>query len=813
MAERKFRYSINGGDWIEALQEIPYTIPDITEYDTVVVEPIGEAAVELGIPLAISSLQNVSYSLNTGLHQVDASVAFSGEFMTYSLTEAPEGVTINNTSGVITFASTGYPVYSLQPVTVRAENARGYAQVTFLASLLAIYPANFYALRNDGWSADYTNPPTFDPYNNPERVTVWRVGFDSQGAVTEWQDNLIMTQRVRLPYPDHETLDPTRIALSDYVYNGDRIEGGITNTATEESPKPIVNWVTGDRKIVGNTLDLELVAFHRNARGREQVACVEFIVSDGVNTITQKVNTSTISPLSTDVYPVIVYRASIDITALTDNSLITCNAKVYPWFGTVDSIADSTLSSVQREFSPRYYFKDTVSSNTPYVVYVDPTIGNNTSGVVSRDAAAAKLEPCQTISGAIERVRVVLNYIDGVEVRLVEGTHDLVISYITVRRPQTHSAIVITRDPEATKENVIMTFGSGTLRFRFGSGFGGWIRFKGITMNRIGSTQFSGEASPDLLRVEFEDVLFNNGTQTATPWGSSCNGMMNGVDFRPVAVSSSVLGAGASEQRMFRGINVESDGVEGWLVLGSYIKSMNGSLGYGTRTATGSICAYNWFTGLDSASTGFINVGGSADAENVAIIQNIFEFLADNGGTGFRLSADGATGNLTHMVVHHNVITGHFTSGRANVGYNDGAVPRTFKLMSLKGNIYTQLNTKHDVFMMDGTRVDSWAYMYGVGGEGELTRYIDATEGGLGSSFAQAFPGFNGLIGTDKTIPVDIKWVNYAGATLGATGTGDGDYHIAVDSPAKRRVADTVLRYDLGGNPRAATYSSAGCYE
>jgi hypothetical protein len=797
---------------VEALEDLPYVIPGTDEFDSVTVEPIGAAASLVGRPLAVATPDNVSFSLDTGPQTVDVSTAFLGLGLAYSIPTAPAGVTINSGTGVLTFQTAGVPSYELQTVTVRATNAAGFAETTFLASLLEVYPAAFASVRADGFSADYAaTPPTFDPYNAPERATIWRVGFTNEGLpATNIQDNIILTQRMRQPYPLHTTPDPTRVALSDYVYAGDAIEGGATNNSTEAAPKPIANWVMHDREVVGNTLTLEVVAAHRNARAREEVACVEFRVTDGTTTVTQKVNQSVVSPVSTDAQAVIVYRAVIDISTLADESTLTANAKVYPWFGTAASVLDSADSSVAREFSPRTFRKSVVQATSPWLVYVAVTGGDNAAGVVSQDPVAAAAAPCATLSGAIDRIQAVRGFVDGAEVRLMAGTHVGTIAYTTAKT-QTHSNLVVTRDPASARSAVTYTFGAGSSRYRFGSA-GGWLRFRDLTVSRVGATQFSGEAA-SLLRVMFEACDFNNGSQTASLMGANVDMMFNGVNFGATALGSSVLAAGAREYRMFRGVVATPVALEGWLVLGSRIRDLGGPLGSGTRTQTGSFVAYNRFIGVNGASAGFLGYGASADASQIAVIQNVFEFLSNTSSTAIRLSADAATGNISHIVMHHNTTTGFYSAGRANIGYNDGAVARTSKLLSLKGNIHAQLNTKHDVFLLDGTRVQGWAYLYGAGCEGEISLYIDAQEGGIGSSFAQAFPGFSGSLGTSATVGQDMKWLNYQGPTALGAGAGDGDYRIASDSPAKQRILNTLLRYDLGGNARPLTLSSSGCYE
>jgi hypothetical protein len=117
------------------------------------------------------------------------------------------------------------------------------------------------------------------------------------------------------------------------------------------------------------------------------------------------------------------------------------------------------------------------------------------------------------------------------------------------------------------------------------------------------------------------------------------------------------------------------------------------------------------------------------------------EYTSAAQAAALRISGDSDTGSNTHVVIHNNTFAGFFINGRGNLFYEDGTTPRTSRLHSLKGNIHVQINTKGDVFVADGARTGNWAYLHGVGCEGEFSQCVDADSGGIGSSFAQAYPG------------------------------------------------------------------------
>lgn len=66
------------------------------------------------------------------------------------------------------------------------------------------------AIRSEGWDATYLTPPaSFDPEGAPVTLAVTRAGFDGTGASVTHGDQLVVTRRVRLPYPQSGCCRPT----------------------------------------------------------------------------------------------------------------------------------------------------------------------------------------------------------------------------------------------------------------------------------------------------------------------------------------------------------------------------------------------------------------------------------------------------------------------------------------------------------------------------------------------------------------------------------------------------------------------------
>jgi len=114
------------------------------------------------------------------------------------------------------------------------------------------------AVAADGWQATWASGTP----SVPATVDVTREGYDGTGTATTFTETLTLGTRVREPYPDQATLTADTVALADYIYSGDVI-AGVTNNSTVVSPKPVANWATLDRKIIGDTLTAEVVVAER----------------------------------------------------------------------------------------------------------------------------------------------------------------------------------------------------------------------------------------------------------------------------------------------------------------------------------------------------------------------------------------------------------------------------------------------------------------------------------------------------------------------------------------------------------------------
>lgn len=681
------------------------------------------------------------------------------------------------------------------------------------------------AVAVDGWQAVMVTPAelAFEP------VSVSRQGFDAAGAAATIAETLLTTKRVRQPYPNQATLTASSVALSDYVYSTDTI-AGVTNNSAETSPKPVVNWIMPHRLVVGTTLEAEVAAFHRNASGGKQVACVVFTASDGVTSVSATVSAAAVSNRTGDRNAVLSYKASLDITGLAAG-LITLNAKVYPRIGAAASVADSAADgNAARGFSPRYFLKNTGAKSYAYVA----TTGNDGTGVVSTTAATAAATPFLTVLGAINALHTAIGATSGVdmgEIRIGnDGGTPFVMASTAATRTQKVAALTITRDPAVARANARVSFGLAAFRPRLGGALTaplttGALLLRDISIVRTGTGTLQGEAATQLEAI-FDDCDFDNGSTNAV-WLSNTHDYHFGTAFTNLT-GNSVLGAATYEHRMLRGVSIQQAftaagmSVENYWTIGSTIRGVTFAI-HPTRASSGGACAFNTLADPPTSNT-MLNLGEALDITGYAFVQNTVEFTNAASAAVLKVSGDGATGNNSHIVIHANTCAGAFQAGRWNVFYDEGATRRTSKLQSVAGNIAVAVYTKGDVFRGvneagadASSATGNFAFKHGVGCRDNFSQFQSNDPVGQGSNQAQDYAGIGANYGTSETVRNDPLFTAYAGTTVAAgpvytAGAGGGTYTLSGTSPARAMVDDPVLAFGLSGTPRAAANDAAGAY-
>lgn len=675
----------------------------------------------------------------------------------------------------------------------------------------------------ESWSAEYAGTPVVaNPDGvSPTQFDVTRQGFDATGnAISTTVDRFTVTSRVRQPYPNQAGApQPHTVALSDYIYSTDTVAGTATNNSTFISPKAVGNWAMPDRAVVGNSLAWEVVAGHRNARGGKQIACAIPRVTGKIAGVTTTVTYAAVSTITKstscpmDYGSVLVLGSTLDVSNFDDTQQLTLNVKLYPIIGAAASVYDSGdgTFTARKDFSPRYFYRHTSKAASPPVIYVSST-GNNSTAVVSTNDATARANPALTFKGAITKVQA-FGACDGLEIRCQAGSW-MIDGPASGTLTQAVGWMKFTRDPLVAKNLVTLTFGSSAMDYlSINTGLTNTPNTSAVIVDDVQVVRTAGFKFyiGTVIRNElfWRNVTFDNG-------GFSGTYLDLGDDYifgmTLTGASGNFLGAAAAGQhRIQRGLSMTSSGtIEVSTMLGCNIPGANSFTPSNGLTCEGQVICFNKLDG----NTGELFVAQDPVTYGVLWDQNETAFISTTADAPFAVSNDAKTNNTKNVLMRGNTLAGAWVYGRWNVFYDWLGTARTNILHDVRGNIIVQINTKGDVAQTDGTRLGNWAFLYGVGCQGNFSQYIDANSGGLGTAFAQAYPGLGCNIGTSSTVTNDPKFTTpqattWNGSTATA-GTVGGDYSVQVSSPCKAMMASAVWPFDLLGNARLTTLDTTG---
>lgn len=707
--------------------------------------------------------------------------------------------------------------------------------LSLISSVYATYPTGASGTTGCFAGTYITASPTIPNPDggSPALLPVVDSGYSTSGAVTTYSHNLIITKLMRQVYPNQGTPTTQDVSLSDYVYPTTTISG-VSTTGCDRAPTPVANWGTPHRQVINASITgLEVLAFSRDAQQGSEVAAVGCTATDGSLTSPQAVASAMSVSGRPDVNPVVDYAIPAIDTSTLAAGLITVNCKVYPWYGGSASINDSSTVSVSvanlRLFSPRYFWK---TAAAPFNVFICqqtvalscPAAGVDATCVVSTTFATANAAPCLTFQGAMNKLKTngaVDNAI--IYVSSNTGTPFALAGPSTTSMTQNAGCLIVTRDPQVTRANAVLSFGNSvgpTITSVTNPTGTGCIRFTDMTMKRTQGNTILGNAT-NPLEIIWDQVNLDDGTFTGT-WFNAARADDYIFDATISNPGANFLGTAASgNHRIIRGVSITTPGtIELNTIVGSTLTPFGNSAPPSGATNDGTILAFNQLLKITISAAAGIN---SAVPNGLAYVQNVWEETsATTSNTLFTASNDSATNSTNNVILQYNTVLGAFQAGRSNLFYDDGATERINKLESLKGNLLGQINTKGDVFVTDGTRVGNWGVLYGAGTPGNLSQYIDANNGGLGTSFAQAYGGLGSLIGTsNKTAQMAVTlFTNYQAVTCVTPGTscatnvagaGNGTYSVTTGTPLKI-VSSAMLSADLAGTTRLLTGDSAGAY-
>ncbi len=703
-------------------------------------------------------------------------------------------------------------------------------------------PAPMSAVAADGWRATVASPT--DLSLTP--ATISRQGFDATGAAVAIADTVRLTKRVRQVFPNQATLSADQVALSDYVYAGDVITGA-ANNSTEVSPKPVAEWIMPDRRVVGNALDWEIAAFHRDARLGRTVACVQVRATDGTTTTAwQTVSAMSVMARAGDRVPVVGYKGTLDISALADGAVISVQRRVFPHFGQAASVLGEGEVNNARQAANRFFIKNVARAANPLLVYI-AKVADAPNGVGTPIAtgtgypaggyttlAAAKAAPYDTIGNAMTAVDAALGTAGMDGVRFIfgndGGTPHLLAGPAAARNIKC-GAIILTRDPGLTRAQCRVMWGTGAGGFRPrlaitpSTGAATMtttaLSFTDIAIVRSGTAStIIGEAGV-LLEFDIENADFDNGGLTSDYRGTNTAR----VDLIGAAITNlahpTPFGASAGTgHRTMRGIDctVGVAGVvfERWQMVGCRLNGVE-KLSYAASRAddSGLIVACNRFENVKLGAAGFLTVAGDAGCTGVALVNLLIEGTGTASQNNLSIAADNQVGSTSHVILHHVSSVGFDDIARHNLFYDEsaGTNRRTHKLMSVKGNIICRTANKGDVFV-GGTqglpaeapfRTGHFAYTHGVGVGGNFFQW------GGNDTFRVAYPGVASLLPANELSSFTAQFTAVAHTTAGPTaGAGGGNYVLQAGSPARGIVEPVLVGFDLAGAARAANGAAGG---
>ncbi|MFW9871902.1 MAG: hypothetical protein ACFFG0_02290 [Candidatus Thorarchaeota archaeon] len=605
-----------------------------------------------------------------------------------------------------------------------------------------------------------------------------------------------------------------RYALSEFIHNDDTAitvdvaaatyndgsndnnvatDYSVTNNSTLDYPRVIGNWaVSQNQLIIGTTVHLEFVAFHKYVTSGNPIACIKFTIEDAstnsVNTTVTSMSISSDSPLG----KICTYEADINVSTLNDNEILTATAIAYPWVGDADSILD-TSDAVNSMPTPLYTdltMRLDKGGDHGYTV-VDPTNGNDGTGTVySSQSAAEAGSAFLTHAAALTALQTYNNTYAGHNdagggtLLLTEDTH----SINTGNGGTMDTWVILKPISTATKANVLV---------------------------QASTTNASMPSKMKLDGVTIQGTGWWYATASKYGWFYDCNVTATGTlilyDFA-YGVAQNCTGAFPYQFKQFstsksnwailRGNNVSSfHESKGWTILG------NNNVGVSQRGNTGiplndnGVYAYN--TTDDAVTSTMISLASSEDyTHGFAIVQNLLVRYGSQTEPMMLLSGDGTTTSTNNFFICNNTIAG----ARVNFGYNDtatgGPYPQTN--WTIKNNIFSNWNNKDDTFQNNSSATGSWPVGYKVGGSGNHFRTTAADE------WLGEFKGLYMKAGTGTT-PLEPGYVDDQSADGGDT--SGGDYHLSSSSPSLGLCHEQILPFDLDGrarvsidNPGAWTY-------
>lgn len=678
-------------------------------------------------------------------------------------------------------------------------------------------------------------------------------GYDTSGNVTTVSRTITGVAHLRRQYPNGDSkmistngIDLTLyVSLDDWIYSGTTLVsasiGGTfypsctAGNATSKSnlsaiayTKPLFGWINPQQERSGSTFATESVAFHRHARNGSQVACIKYSANDGTTTspVVTVAATALSSKITRGQVPE-VWKATVDMSTLSQGVMSTVNAKVYPWIGDSSAVLDLSVDGVtwptSLPITQLRVLNDRTGGYGGGFAYVQVGAVGGTSSNVAATAAAA---PYPTVSAAVAGLAAWNNTnrshndLGGGTIRLMDtaGANTTHTINSAVSNSPGSCWCELEKDP-ASPAVITVQWGSQQATPQL-------MRWRNLTILSTAGSNFNilGDDSARSLICADNCVFDNTIVKTHVAWFAmkyfynltligTCQ--INGL---PSATANLAICAGidATAGSSSGGLPIAK------LIIGCKSNQSGATGGEGPivdSSATGDgdhgRIVYNnafWRAQFEnSASAKTINFG-------FANVQNIYETSNfSSNAICMNYFADGDRTTIGNYIEFHNTAVGERCSRLYNDIVTTKVIPNgVVKMGSSRYSIWDNYNCKTDTFNLDGAgSVGNWSYCYSVGNRGNVCLFGDVTR--LAAQVpVNAQTGFNYLamawlpsseanlfrtaLGFTQANIMDM-FTNYTTAPR-ASPTKGGDYTPKNTSTLfKSRVpaGESVLTYDFAG--------------
>lgn len=673
-------------------------------------------------------------------------------------------------------------------------------------------------------------------------------GYNDDRTTNINQRTLYGQTRYPFPYPDTNRFDYLdgsdvwlQIALSDFVYSQDSsisltllsglyVHGSSNSSATAGMTVTNLSTNTYQRVIANNSrIDapfslctnssqrVGVVAFHWSGQQGRPVRGVMFYATNDTSSVavTQFVTIPSIDRSFGDPVPVIEYLWDVPLATLGSSNHVTVNWQAYPWVGDENSVTSTDDGQVSKFFVNRYspitFFNDRLSQLHQTWANVDPTNGNDGTGVAAAAASwTTNTAAFRTVRGAAKGITATNNLLwgrndcSGGIAWLSAGDHPWSGTNFALGN-RSDSWFTVTRQPFVPQSAALITTNSST-----SSPFqdiNDVVRIMDVTIGFSGET--AGGSIFDAIDYIWTDNCYLNSGHAATYnfntnwWFTRCylNGSKQGMRAPQASAPSCPVLRGCIIQQtnakqieasMFIG-NLKTNNTTFQLQMGSISTSQVFTIWAYNKIMLSNVVATDSFS-IERREQD-IGYAGSA------FVQNAVEGLADPAANGLMsFGSSATTSNFWNCVIWDNSLIGC----KMNWFYNDASPLRPHLYNHVAGTILDDYNIKSDEFApADGTRIGNHSFLFGVG----LANNVFPETANVGA--AGTFPFRWGGHGINSFASVGTTPSSYCiftdrKAYDTAVSVGNGNYRLKSHSPLFLLPGHWVLPFDIEGHARTA---------